>query len=157
MDEAEFSAFYLATWDPLWRYVRRSTSDAASTDDIVQEAFVRLVATRRKLVGAAARRYVYAIATNLIRDRGRRSARERGTRSAEPIAEPIDTLRRVGVAAELAKLSERDRQILWLAHVDGYDRRSIATILNLSVFSVGPLLFRARNRLRQLLEKHEEE
>src|SRR5688572_19023632 len=156
MDEAEFSAFYLATWDPLWRYVRRSTIDAAATDDIVQEAFVRLVGTRRDLAGEKARRYVYAIATNLLRDRARSSARERGIESAEPSAQPVDTVERVGLETELAKLSERDRQILWLAHVDGYDRRDIARILNLTVLSVGPLLFRARKRLRALLEAHEE-
>ena len=156
MDEAEFSAFYLATWDPLWRYVRRSALDAAATDDIVQEAFVRLVGTRRHLAGDKARRYVYAIATNLLRDRARSSARERGTEAAEPSSHPRDPVERIGLDAELAKLSERDRQILWLAHVDGYDRRSIATILNLTVLSVGPLLFRARKRLRTLLEAHEE-
>jgi len=156
MDEAEFSAFYLATWDPLWRYVRRSTSDAATTDDIVQEAFVRLVGTRRDLAGDKARRYVYAIATNLLRDQARRSARERGTESAQPTAKPDDTMERIDLEAELAKLSARDRQILWLAHVEGYDRRSIARILNLTVLSVGPLLFRARKRLRTLLEAHEE-
>jgi RNA polymerase sigma-70 factor (ECF subfamily) len=155
MDEAEFSAFYLATWDPLWRYVRRSAIDAATTDDIVQEAFVRLVGTRRDLAADKARRYVYAIATNLLRDRARRSARERGTEAREPTAEPGDAVARIGLEAELAKLSERDRQILWLAHVDGYDRRSIAQILNVTVLSVGPLLFRARKRLRGLLEAHE--
>jgi RNA polymerase sigma-70 factor (ECF subfamily) len=156
MDEAEFSAFYLATWDPLWRYVRRSAIDDAATDDVVQEAFVRLVATRRDLSGDHARRYVYAIATNLLRDRARSSARERGTESPEPSAEPADMVERIGIETQLAKLSQRDRQILWLAHVDGYDRRSIAKILNLTVLSVGPLLFRARQRLRTLLEAHEE-
>ena len=156
MDEAEFSAFYLATWDPLWRYVRRSAIDAAATDDIVQEAFVRLVGTRRDLAADKARPYVYAIATNLLRDRARSSARERGTESAEPRAEPGDAVERINLEAELAKLSSRDRQILWLAHVEGYDRRSIAKILNVTVLSVGPLLFRARKRLRTLLEKYEE-
>jgi RNA polymerase sigma-70 factor, ECF subfamily len=156
MDEAEFAVFYLATWDPLWRYVRRSMDDAASTDDIVQDAFVRFVSTRRDLAGDAARRYVYTIATNLIRDSGRRSARERGTMSAESVTEPPDTLQRVVVEAAMAKLSERDRQILWLAHVDGYNRRNIAKILNLTALSVGPLLFRARKRLKKLLEEHEE-
>jgi len=156
MDEAEFSAFYLATWHPLWRYVRRSTTDAADTDDIVQEAFVRLVGTRRHLDGEQARRYVYAIATNLLRDRARSSAREQGTRSPERTVEQSDPVARIGLETELARLSERDRQILWLAHVDGYDRRSIANILNLTALSVGPLLFRARKRLRKLLEAHEE-
>lgn len=156
MDEAEFSAFYLATWDPLWRYVRRSTLDAAATDDIVQEAFVRLVGTRRDLAGEKARRYVYAIATNLLRDRARSRAREQGTVAREPSATPVDAVERIGLEVELAKLSERDRQILWLAHVDGYDHRSIAKILNLTTLSVGPLLFRARKRLRALLEAHEE-
>ena len=156
MDEAEFSAFYLATWDALWRYVRRSATDAAATDDIVQEAFVRFVSTRRNVSGDDARRYVFAIASNLLRDRARSAARERGGRSAEPMVQAADPVDRVGLEAELAKLSERDRQILWLAHVEGYDRRSIAKILNVSALSVGPLLFRARQRLRTLLEAHEE-
>jgi RNA polymerase sigma-70 factor (ECF subfamily) len=99
---------------------------------------------------------VYAIATNLLRDRARSRAREQGTVAREPSATPVDAVERIGLEVELAKLSERDRQILWLAHVDGYDHRSIAKILNLTTLSVGPLLFRARKRLRALLEAHEE-
>jgi RNA polymerase sigma-70 factor (ECF subfamily) len=153
MDEREFSAFYLETWDPLWRYVRRSTFDAATTDDIVQEAFVKFVAAPGRLSGAAARRYVFAIATNLLRDRNRKAAREQGNVATERSVEQADTVQRIVVEAALAKLNDQERQILWLAHVEGYDHRSIAAIMNRTVLSVRPILFRARKRLLALLKE----
>jgi RNA polymerase sigma-70 factor (ECF subfamily) len=51
------------------------------------------------------------------------------------------------------RLSPRERQLLWLAHVEGLTHRDVATTLGLSEGSVPVLLFRARRRLEALLEK----
>jgi RNA polymerase sigma-70 factor (ECF subfamily) len=51
------------------------------------------------------------------------------------------------VQRALAKLALRDRQLLWLAHVEGASHREVAAALGLGVASVRVLLFRARRRL----------
>ena len=51
------------------------------------------------------------------------------------------------------RLRPRDRQLLWLAHVEGASHREIATALGLRLNSIKVLLFRARQRLSALLEQ----
>jgi RNA polymerase sigma-70 factor (ECF subfamily) len=45
----------------------------------------------------------------------------------------------------------KDRQILWLAHVEQHSHREVARILSLREASVRVLLLRARRRLAALL------
>jgi RNA polymerase sigma-70 factor (ECF subfamily) len=51
----------------------------------------------------------------------------------------------------LAELRPRDRQLLWLAHAEGYTHREIAQITGLGSASIRLLLFRARRRIAQIL------
>jgi len=45
LDEAAFNDLYRKLGRPLWSYVYRATGNAADADDIVQEAFMRLLRT----------------------------------------------------------------------------------------------------------------
>ena len=45
----------------------------------------------------------------------------------------------------------RDRQILWLAHAEGYTHPEIAQITGLASASIRLLLFRARRKIARLL------
>jgi RNA polymerase sigma-70 factor (ECF subfamily) len=45
----------------------------------------------------------------------------------------------------------RDRQILWLAHAEGYSHREIAQVTGLASASIRLLLFRARRKIARLL------
>jgi RNA polymerase sigma-70 factor (ECF subfamily) len=79
-DEAAFSAFYARTARALWAYVYRATGNAADADDVVQDAFCRLVgADVGALNDEEKRRYLFRIAGNLMTDRWRRAAREPGS------------------------------------------------------------------------------
>ena len=53
--------------------------------------------------------------------------------------------------AALDRLQPRDRAILWLAYVEGYDHREIAKVLGLQEGSVRVILFRARKKLEKEL------
>src|ERR1700723_3042766 len=79
MDSDAFAAFYSRSARPLWAYLARVSTDPALADDLMQESFVRfLCASRPELSFAegevAARRYLFRIATNLLRDHWRRPA-----------------------------------------------------------------------------------
>jgi RNA polymerase sigma-70 factor (ECF subfamily) len=49
-------------------------------------------------------------------------------------------------------LTRSERALLWLAYVEGQSHNDIAVSLGLSRRSVKVLLFRARRRLRDLME-----
>lgn len=103
----------------------------------------------------ACRRYLFQIATNLLRDHWRRPR----TSSIEEI--PEDFLARSGESARsdsqmtlgpaLSQMRPRDRQLLWLAHAEGYSHREIAEVTGLGSASVRLLLFRARRKIARLL------
>ena len=51
----------------------------------------------------------------------------------------------------LQHLKPRERELLWLAYVEGMDHAEISASTGLNRLSVRTLLFRARNRAKQFL------
>ena len=51
----------------------------------------------------------------------------------------------------LSALKPMERQLLWLAYVEGLDHAEIASATGLNRLSVRTLLFRARNKAKQFL------
>jgi RNA polymerase sigma-70 factor (ECF subfamily) len=53
-------------------------------------------------------------------------------------------------------MKPRERQLLWLAHAEGYSHREIAQITGLAAASIRLLLFRARRKIARILrEQHQ--
>jgi RNA polymerase sigma-70 factor (ECF subfamily) len=153
LDERSFAAFYERTKRAVWSYVYRATGHAADADDIVQEAFCRVIGAEIDADDEEGlRRYVFRIAGNLMTDRWRRASREASwlERFRSPDAH-VDAEYDDGVARELAALAPRERALLWLAYVEGENHQEIADALGLARGSVKVLLFRARAKLKRLL------
>jgi RNA polymerase sigma-70 factor (ECF subfamily) len=161
MDSEAFGAFYQRSARPLWAYLARVSADPALADDLMQESFVRfLCAGRPELTLAegevAARRYLFRIGTNLLRDHWRRP----GVASIEEMPEEFFAARdRSGewesqaiLGPALAQMRPRDRQLLWLAHAEGYSHHEIAQITGLASASIRLLLFRARRKIARILK-----
>jgi RNA polymerase sigma-70 factor, ECF subfamily len=157
LTETEFEAFHARTAQPLWAYLRRISGDPALADDVLQESYLRLLRHPPSPERDERERkaYLFQIATNLMRDRWR--ARERERSALERLLSFWSPPRpeRSGVSldmgAALDRLPPRDRALLWLAHVEGYDHREIAKVLGLQESSVRVILFRARKKLEKEL------
>ncbi len=158
MDSEAFAAFYERSARPLWAYLARVSGDAALADDLLQESFVRFLCAAHPQDGeVSARRYLFRIATNLMRDHWRRPK----ATSIEEIPEErfqtpdhsaqCDSKALLGPA--LARMRPRDRQLLWLAYAEGYSHREIADITGLASASIRLLLFRARRKVARLLRE----
>ncbi len=150
LSEAEFEAFYRRSSRALWAYLQRMTGDAGAADDLSQKAFMQLLRTPLHSRGEGQiRGLLYRTATNLAIDEIRRRKRESdgwlGFIGPRPHQETADVRRDVGRA--FAKLKPKERALLWLAHVEGFDHKEIAPILGVEAASVKVLLFRARKRL----------
>jgi RNA polymerase sigma-70 factor (ECF subfamily) len=161
MDEDAFGAFYDRTARILWAYLARLTGDPSAADDLLQESYYRFLRARGAHESDQHRRNaLFAIATNLARDRQRRRRVDpiatAGVGERADIADPsrshatrID--RRSDLSKALARLKPRERGLLWLAYAQGWSHREIAAAMGLKAGSVKPLLFRARQRLAALL------
>jgi RNA polymerase sigma-70 factor (ECF subfamily) len=155
--EHAFQLLYDATAGPVLGYLIAGCGRRDVAEDLLQETFCRLLLRWPFLAAIdtdppALRRYLFRIATNLLRDRWRSGA-------AEPFAEPpeegvapnLDVT--VDIRAMLRRLRPRERQLLWLAYVEDMDHAEIAASTGLSRLSVRTLLFRARARARRFLSK----
>ncbi len=160
MDAEAFTDFYRRTARPLWAYLARVSGDGALADDLLQESYVRFLGASLRADGEVAyRRYLFRIATNLLRDHWRHpvvTSLDTLPEGAVPAAahqdpEQIDSLARLGPA--LARMRSRERQLLWLAYAEGYTHHEIAEITGLREMSIRLLLFRARRRLARLLRQ----
>ena len=158
MDEQAFRSFYETTARPVWAYLARITGSGRAADDLLQEAYYRLLRTRATFERADHRRnYLYRIATNLARDY-RRRPREEELVNAESLpggdTQLADrTARRVDLTRAMAQLKPRERSMLWLAYAQGCSHEEIASRLGLKASSLKMLLFRARQRLIAVLGK----
>jgi len=164
MDSEAFAAFYERSARSLWAYVLRVSGDAALADDVSQEAYVRFLCAERPPSLAdgevASRKYLFRIATNLLRDHWRRP----GSTSIEDVSEELFASSSGEALSDsqallmpaMARLRPRDRQILWLAHAEGYSHREIAEITGLGSASIRLLLFRARRKMATMLRNPDE-
>lgn len=160
MEESAFTAFYERTARPLRAYLARVSGDRRVADDLLHEAYYRLL--RAKVVfdnDDHRRHYLFRIAANLVRDGYRRDGRRpeavvpgddalvdaASERQAERAVERLDLHR------ALARLSPRERSLLWLAYVDGQSHEELAASHGVKRTSLKTLLHRARRRLQLLL------
>lgn len=155
MDEAAFRHLYHRTARPLRAYLMRAGGDVALADDLVQEAYLRFLRSGFEGEDDDHRKnYLYRIATNLLRDHFRRKrpqtdeVPERDGSPGHDLAIHLKT----DVGGAMAELSPRDRQMLWLAYVEGSSHEEIAKALGLRTASVRSMLFRARQRLAKELQ-----
>lgn len=150
---------------PLVRFLTRRLGDRDEAEEIAQETFVR--ALKQETI-ASERSWLFAVASNLVRDDARRAARERKRHElirvreeAESSVEPEPTAMereedRAMARQAIEMLGERDREAL-LMREEGLGYEEIAEALDLSLASVGTTLSRARRRLMEAYESLQQE
>ena len=156
----DFDRLFREYHAPLVRYLTRRLGDRDQAEELAQETFVR--ALRQETI-TSERSWLFAVATNLVRDEGRKTARRRQRllvlaeqEKSGAVLEPEPTsMERADDAAAarraVAALTERDRDAL-LMREEGLDYHEIAAALGLSFGSVGTTLARARRRLVEAYE-----
>jgi RNA polymerase sigma-70 factor (ECF subfamily) len=157
VDEENFREFYEETARPLLGYLTRASGSTETAGDLFQETYFHWLRARNLPADVVIRRkYLFRIATNLLRDHWRRSKREAGAEVATQAAMECDRELSCNVRSAFDQLKPRDREMLWLAYVEEYDHREIAAITGLRFGSVRMLLFRARHKLAELVRGGQE-
>jgi RNA polymerase sigma-70 factor (ECF subfamily) len=154
MDEESFHILYRRTAGPLRAYAVRVVGNVAQADDIVQESYLRLL--RQPTADQDLQRLralLFRIASNLMMDywRSRRREAVAPTENREAGAPGPDLALRIDMERVFNKLSPQQRQMMWLAYVEGVEHREIAAALGLREGSIKVLLSRVRRKLVGLL------
>ena len=154
MDEQTFHAFYAATAKSLWAYIARLSGRPDVANDLLQETYCRFLTARGTLEPAEAKPYLFRIATNLLHDRWRKGEDAKWSEPPESGFER-DLDMQIDVRDLMEQLKPRERQLLWLAYVEGMTHSEIAKATGLHSMSIRILLFRARQKAAELLGRKE--
>ncbi|MFZ5625030.1 MAG: sigma-70 family RNA polymerase sigma factor [Gemmatimonadota bacterium] len=148
----DLAALFAEYHASLVRVLTRRTGDRDRAEDLAQEVFARAVATPP----LNPRPWLFAVALNLVREEGRRAARQERRltllQAASPAPAPAPDAaldaeeQRQAVRHALDSLAERDREAL-LLKAEGFSYGEIAETLGLAPGAVGTTLARARRRL----------
>jgi RNA polymerase sigma-70 factor (ECF subfamily) len=158
MDSDALAGFYQRSAPALRAYLTRVSGNPTLADDLMQESYLRFLCASCPDGGEVNyRRYLYRIATNLLRDHWRRPRPACIEDVPERLLAARDGLSHLDSQAildpALARMRPRERQLLWLAHAEGYSHREISEITGLNVAGIRLLLFRARRKMARLLRK----
>jgi RNA polymerase sigma factor (sigma-70 family) len=159
------SSLFITHRGTLVAQATRLTGDAATAEDVVQEAWLRLSAVPdREIVEPAS--YLRRIVRNLALDEHRRRARREQMIPRDPVEDPTQvTANSAGadqmliaaqelalVTAELARMPIRMRRAVELHRVSGATLREIADELGVSITSAHTLVTQGVERCRRCLE-----
>jgi len=155
--EIRFQAIIGRYMDDLFRYACWLVHDRAVAEDLVQETMLRAWKSMDRLQKPeAAKGWLITI---LRRENARRFERFQPQFSAMPTEALADNHQDYDTSTEafvlrnaIAGLPEDYREPLLLQIIHGYSQKEIAAELGISVAGAGTRLFRARKKLRALVE-----
>lgn len=158
-EEAALGLLVERHWKTLVKYAWRFESDVDSSEDLVQEAFVRLWQNRAGWVlRGTVKSYLYRIVRNLaLQEQEKRQVRMRwrdrisATLAGAPSpAEHLAAKTLQGkLEAALQSLPPRRREILVLARFHGLSYREIGEVMGISVQTVANQMSAALKHLRK--------
>jgi RNA polymerase sigma factor (sigma-70 family) len=158
-DAEAYGVLYLRHVEAARRLARSLAGDSGEAEDLVSEAFVKVLAALHRGGGpdSSFRAYLHTALRNVfysVRLRDRRLEFTDDLTPYEPVVpqhdpEQAELELRYAVRA-FARLPERWRMVLWHTEVRGQTPAQLAPLLGLTPGGVAALAFRARARLRQM-------
>lgn len=155
-----------------YRLARQLTRSASESDDLVSEAFAKVLDVLRAGKGpdSAFRAYLLTTLRHVAYDKARKDRRIDLTDDITSVAQATDALtvpftdtavwglERSLVAKAFAKLPERWQAVLWHTEIERQSPAEVAPLLGLTPNGVSALAYRAREGLRQAyLQAHLDE
>jgi len=158
-----WEGFYNKHSQSFWLYIFKICGDKNMADDVFQESFYRLLRTKPVLLNEDhLKSYIHKIAFRIMIDRKRRIKTEKKAFEEEKgiYKKRKDKKRQesgILLSLDMEKifklLKPKERILLWLAYVEGFSHKEIASITETREKSVKTQLFRARKELAHILKK----
>jgi RNA polymerase sigma-70 factor (ECF subfamily) len=156
--DVAFDELYRSSRDDVYAYAASLLRDRAAAEEVTATAFERAYRKRARFDSRRGERraWLFGIVRNAALDELRRRGRQ-----AELAAEPVDidtaafhetaaeSERRLAVAAALATLEPRERELIALKFFAGLANSQIAAVVGVSESNAGTKLHRAVTKLRE--------
>jgi len=163
-----FGEIYSECYKDLVFYVRTKYKSLSDHEDIVHDAFLKVMSARRTKVIGNPRAYLYKVVNSIAIDRIRRkeledsyhiayrhAALEPPAADVSPLeAELIEDQDRVGLVGFIAELPEKCRKVFVMCKLEEKSHAEIARELGMSVFAVEKHIVRGLARCRECAYRH---
>jgi RNA polymerase sigma-70 factor (ECF subfamily) len=159
--------FYTNHFRSFWFYIYKICGDEHMADDIYQESFVKFIKAKPDIANETHLKvYLYRIAYHLIVDKKRRIKVEKKSfeekahtyeRDMHDAKQESGVLLSMDMEKTFKRLKPKQRMLLWLAYVEGYSYSEIARMTDTKENSLKVQLFRAREKLADILKAQEQE
>lgn len=162
-DPAAFARLYKHYLQRVYNYMRYRLPDVQTADDLTAQVFHQALESlenydeKRAPFGA----WLFGIAHNVVKNYYRRqerarwlsldSLRHRFSLNAQPEEAFLHNERQRLVLQAVARLTEREREIVALKFGGGLNNRQIAALTGLSAGNVGVILYRSMKQLKVML------
>ena len=159
---AAYGSLYERHVGAAYNLARQLTRSTAEADDLVAEAFAKVLDTLRDGRGpdSAFRAYLLTALRHTAYDKTRRDRKLELAEDVTEVASPevisvqfndtaVSGLERSLAAKAFARLPERWQAVLWHTEIEGLSPADVAPILGLTANGVSALAYRAREGLRQ--------
>ena len=156
LDQASWSTLFDENRPKLWRYIYARTGNRDVADDLASQVFVEALESihRYRYRGKPILAWLYRIARNQTGKVFRKTKREVGAISREPVEENVDTtLDSLVLADALRALTSEQADVVTLRFFAGYSTQEIAAVLGKSVAAIYSLEVRGIASLRRQLGK----
>jgi RNA polymerase sigma-70 factor (ECF subfamily) len=162
MRDSDFERLYEDHARPLFGFLAYRTGDRALAEDVMSEAFERVLKARKRYdpEKASAKTWIYSIALNCLRDHQRRQGAE--VRALHRVGGPGDlelsepgfdrAETRDEVQRALRHLSDEEREVVALRYGGDFSAKEMAKLLGERETTVEGRLYRALRKLREELE-----
>ncbi|MBE7466977.1 MAG: RNA polymerase sigma factor [Planctomycetes bacterium] len=170
-DSAALETLYRRHAERIWRYGRFYSGDDERASEIVQETFIRVARHLPNFEGRSRfSTWLYQVSRSVAIDVTRRQRRQpealdeqtmnalpadaNREDSAEPLARVELDETRAAVRSAVAQLPENEREAVVLCELQDLSVREACEVLGWTESRVKVTLFRARRRLKGLLERY---
>lgn len=152
MTEEQLTEYVRAYHGSLLRLAFSYVKNREDAEDIVQEAFIRLMRSGESFSGQEnVKAWLIRVAINLCKDMLRSPARSRRGELSEDI--PCESAEEYGLLECIRRMKPEHAAVLYLYYYEGYSVKETARILRISATAVSTRLSRARVQLKKTLLK----
>lgn len=155
MDTKEYERLTLLLLDSVYRVAVNGCRNYTDAEDIVQNTFLKLWQKKDGFESDDhARRWLLRVAVNECNSLWRSQWKRKTSSLEELTQEPVFTTPEKSSLYDAVKeLSQKNRLIVYLYYFEDYSVKEIAQMMGLSESAVQNRLFRAREKLKEILKE----
>ena len=158
-NQSKFERIYFAYRDLMYRTAYSILKNEADAEDAVHNAFIKIAENITKIsepVCPKTQLYIVTIVENKAIDLYRANQRRHKVKYVDDVAGiAVEESKVHGLAACMAKLPPRYRQIILLKYHMGFSSKEIAKLLDITEANAIKLDQRAKRKLHQICEQEE--